>query len=72
MTPTCRYGHGEMARVGGKHAKGLYGLTEMERPEAPVVTDEGKRVYNVTTHCFVVEIYKCLSCRYVEIWDEEE
>ena len=70
MTPTCRYGHGEMKIVSGKNSPGLYAFPEIEISKDPGSADNQYNIY-LTRHQFAFRLYRCPICRYLEMQDEE-
>ncbi len=69
MTPTCRYGHGEMEIISGKNSPGLYAFPEIE----VIKKQEGSHystTVNLTGHQFAFYLYRCKECKYMELRDE--
>lgn len=84
ITPTCRYGHGELLREdvispeavesSKKYSWGLMGILEqLYRPaqgesggDSPFHVSRGH-----SGHVFTLRLYKCSTCGYLELFDEE-
>lgn len=77
--PACRYGHGALEEMflpgleAEPEVKGAFALVGLERP-APVLLVEGEAQrlpYEGSDYAFVVRVFRCAACGYVELFDAE-
>ncbi|SAJ91427.1 hypothetical protein UA11_04699 [Burkholderia multivorans] len=80
VTPTCRYGHGELLQVtqpdspdGAKHSWGLVGVllhhfragaSRVGEPLTATMISESGSVYTM-------KMFRCPTCGYMELFDDE-
>ena len=62
LTPSCRYGHGDLAQDDGVFA--LVGVT-VAKPEPGVISA------NHNDRVFVLKAFRCTVCGYIELFDHE-
>ena len=73
VTPTCKYGHGPLARLvddPADHRFALVGVT-LPKPEGflqfaeQAPTHASGRVYSLA-------VFRCMTCGYLELFDDEK
>ena len=64
MTPNCRYGHGDLVRQPDLWA--LDGMRNVKHLSPTQVIAEK------LDHQFVVSLFTCQKCGYVELFDDED
>lgn len=75
ITPTCRYGHGELQespRSPDNHCWGLIGATLTNQVVG--ATHFGTSIARVTEasgRVFTITLYRCPVCGYLEMFDDE-
>jgi hypothetical protein len=68
ITPTCRYGHGDLVKVDHD---------EVGTADFLIPTHQPMKVFNFNGKMatlpagFVLNIYKCMICSYIELHDTE-
>lgn len=67
VTPTCRYGHGDL-----KRNERVWSLPGIDLVKMASDEDAKQPVYSVTQngHGFSVCIYRCFVCGYIELFDD--
>ena len=66
ISPTCRYGHGLLRAVHGNHER-RYVLRSVTKSE----NAEGENEIAETPYVFTLHLFRCDTCGYLEMFDDE-
>jgi len=65
---TCRYGHGPLHREEGQY--GLPAFLHRSGPSNALLRQLQAADYQITNRVFVLSLWRCPTCGYVELFDE--
>ncbi len=74
IAPTCKYGHGPLARVidsPGNHRFALMGVTLPKPPEGFIQFSEASTPAQPSGRVYSIAVFRCTTCGYLELFDDE-
>lgn len=71
MTPTCRYGHGELVRADPPDEH-VFVLSSMKRTRLPDGNGGSVDImFRPSEPFYTLAVFQCQTCGYVELFDED-
>ncbi|MBR7961214.1 hypothetical protein KDW41_12240 [Burkholderia vietnamiensis] len=73
VTPTCRYGHGNLAEVDRMRPNHYWGFMGADITSVAKPSNAGEKVnvVEMSGHVFTMMLFRCPVCGYMETFDYE-